>query len=56
MSLPQARRAVSGAAASALRGFARTVARGIVPVSANPRRGASEPYPWNDIDLWITPV
>ncbi len=56
MSLPQARSAVSGAAAFALWGFALTVARGIAPVSVNPRPGASEPYPWNDIDLWITPV
>lgn len=56
MSLPQARRAVSGVAASALRAFALTVAQGVAPVSVNARRGASAAYPWTDVDLWITPV
>ena len=56
MTLPQASKAVSGAAVSALHAFVHTLARGVVPISVNARRGASEPYAWYDVDLWTTRV
>ena len=52
MSLPQARRTVSGAAASALRALASAVARGVAPISVHAPLGASEANPWYDDDLW----
>ncbi len=52
MSVPQARKLVSGATVSLARIIASAVARGPSPVTATRYRGASEANPWFDVDLW----
>ncbi len=57
MSVPEARRLVSGAAVSLVRAAASAVASGVAPVDVSGERSVNgRPYPWERSSIWTTLV